>query len=286
MLTGSAHQSLCLCKRRHRSCSLESRGRTPSPGVMSSVVPHHSASLQSKGQYSWAVSFHVYGEGKRILYPTLTILIDASLQPSPPCVPYRNIIQSCELGSQGQVSPSVQILKERTWSWLCLQETECESPGVLFQACSPVSVVIHQVVCHRKSRKASGFSLTWNMFCISWDNYWHWCKLLLLTISWKCLLKSGCRKSLISLRMQITCATRTSSISGRDSSTTLAPKLCRCSTAACTTGKAQTASLSSPKFTQGLWIPTPLRSQGCHWASQGKHLQCIMWHADCCSCFS
>lgn len=130
----------------------------------------HSASLQSKGQYSWAISFQVYGEGKRILYPTLTILLDASLQPSPPYVPYRNIIQSCELGSQGQVSPSVQILKERTWSWLCLQETECERPGVLFQACSPVSVVIQQVVCHRKSRKASGFSLTWNMFCTSWDN--------------------------------------------------------------------------------------------------------------------
>ena len=29
MFTGSAHQSLCLCKRRHHSCSLEPRGRTP-----------------------------------------------------------------------------------------------------------------------------------------------------------------------------------------------------------------------------------------------------------------
>lgn len=81
---------------------------------MSSVVPHHSACFHSRGQYSWAVSFHMYGEVKRVLYATFTISLGDSLQPSPQYVPYRNIIQSCELGSQGQVSPSVQILKEKT----------------------------------------------------------------------------------------------------------------------------------------------------------------------------
>ena len=85
-----------------------------SPGGMSSVVPHRSACFHSRGQYSWVVSFHVYGEVKTILHSTFTISLGASLQPSPQYVPYRNIIQSCELGSQGQVSPSVQILKEKT----------------------------------------------------------------------------------------------------------------------------------------------------------------------------
>jgi len=85
-----------------------------SAGGMSSVVPHHSACFHSRRQYSQVVSFHVYTEVKRILYPTFRISLGASLQPSPQYVPYRNIIQSCELGSQGQVSPSIQILKEET----------------------------------------------------------------------------------------------------------------------------------------------------------------------------
>lgn len=84
------------------------------PGGMSSVVPHHSACFHRRGQYSWIIPFGMYGEVKRILYLTFTISLGASLQPSPQYVSYRNVIQSCELGSQGQVSPSVQILKQKT----------------------------------------------------------------------------------------------------------------------------------------------------------------------------
>lgn len=62
-------------------------------------------------QDSWVTSSHGYGEAKKSPYPTFTVSLSASLQPSPQYVPYLNIIQSCELASQGQASPSFQILK-------------------------------------------------------------------------------------------------------------------------------------------------------------------------------
>lgn len=74
---------------------------------MSSVVLNNSACRAVQ----LVLSFHVYREVKTSLYPTSTVSLGTLSQH----VSYRNIIQSCELGSQGQISPSVQILKEKTW---------------------------------------------------------------------------------------------------------------------------------------------------------------------------